>query len=1127
MNLEQKYDRDVFLEFLNSFLPNFAKDIRPARVDGQKVVEEIVYLGESKELDLSVFELTHSSTTDARIALATAGFKVMKVSAVYRALIIYRAGNSDDWRLSLMTAIPGVNQKGKIGQTLSNPRRFSFFLGPNAKINTPHKFLIKQGVVKDFTDLQQRFSLEVVNKEFYKKIQEAYYELVGGTLGEGGRARTYPPLLYLPSQPDHSQVCLEFAVRLIGRIIFCWFLREKKSPEGISLMPKGLLSLGAISEHSNYYHKILEPIFFEVLNKVAQHRKELYSHEDFATVPYLNGGLFSPHTDDYHGQYNLVVPDKWLTELFAVLEIYNFTIDENTSFDEELSIDPEMLGRIFENLLAEINPETGESARKSTGSYYTPRTIVDYMVDESLFLYLQQKTGISEEKLRAIISYDLSDDIQYKSDSGDSQKIIGAISKIKIIDPACGSGAFPIGALQKIVFILQQIDPQGKMWFEKQINDVPIELQDVIRREFQQKNFDYIRKLGIIRENIFGVDIQPIATEISRLRCFLTLIVDQSVDDTLENRGIVQLPNLDFKFVTANSLIDLPDIDDVNQADMFDDRNNIDRLKSLRDRYFTATGGERLRLMAEFSNLQAKMSKELIKEYGSTSPVKLEFTSKLADWKPFTHKPASWFNAEWMFGVKGGFDVVIANPPYIGEKGHKEIFDPVHNGNLKKYYHGQMDLFYFFFHLALNLGKQDSSVAFITTNYYPTASGARKLRQDFKQRAIIRNLVNFNELKIFEAALGQHNMLTILQKGSNKNIIAKTCITKRRGDSNSEILQTIVDGTDTRTDYFKVAQGDLYDGEESYIRLAGNSMESNNPIQSSINKIKQQGVLLSTLCNVNVGLYTGADKVSSNYIQKYLLKMDRNEGIFILTKEEMQALNLNNLEQSKIRSFYKNSDIFRWYTKQTPDLFLIDISYPENKNIDLKKIPNIFKHILKYEKILRNRKSNDNGLRAVIAAGYWWSFTIRQIDFSKPKIVVPQRSSRNTFGYNEIPWYASADVYFITEKDKSFSLKYLLALLNSRLYYLWLYHRGKRKGETLELYQKPLSEIPIKKISKDEQKSFIDLVDKILAITKDDDYLENPAPKAKVREYEKQIDQLVYKLYGLTSEETKIIENMV
>src|SRR6266700_1866869 len=305
-------------------------------------------------------------------------------------------------------------------------------------------------------------------------------------------------------------------------------------------MPNDLLSLGAVTKTPDYYHSILEPIFFEVLNKPVKSRKDGYDKEPFSSIPYLNGGLFSPQDDDFfnyneakqaNNRTTVIIPDEWLQKFFEVLETYNFTIDENTSFDEELSIDPEMLGRIFENLLAEINPETGESARKSTGSYYTPRVIVDYMVDESLLLYLRNQTQIDEDKLRACISYDLSDDEGNQLTENERARIISALEKVKILDPACGSGAFPIGALQKIVFILQQTDPEGHLWFSKQIKNTSPEIRRVLEREFAHKNFDYIRKLGIIRENIYGVDIQPIATEISRLRCFLTLVVEERIQE--------------------------------------------------------------------------------------------------------------------------------------------------------------------------------------------------------------------------------------------------------------------------------------------------------------------------------------------------------------------------------------------------------------------------------------------------------------------------------------------------------------------------------------------------------------------------------------------------------------------
>ena len=525
MNLQEPYNRDAFLGFLKEFIPSFDEDTRSAFVDNLKVTINAEYLGESDDLDLAVFALTHSSSADARVSLSMDGFKLMKKSAVYRALIVYRSENSNDWRFSLMTATPDLDEKGKIIRKLSNPRRFSFFLGPNAKINTPYQFLIKQGAVKDFDDLQKRFSLEVVNKEFYKQISEKFTQLVGGTLGNGKKQKTYKPLIKLPSQSPESQLNMGFGVRLIGRIIFCWFLREKKSADDISLMPNELLSLEAVSKHNNYYHGVLEPIFFEVLNKEQRSRREEFSGNPYSFIPYLNGGLFSPHEDDYYKRPNgeqsiyhntLVVPDEWLKDLFEILETYNFTIDENTSFDEELSIDPEMLGRIFENLLAEINPETGESARKSTGSYYTPRVIVDYMVDESILLYLQEHTKIAEDKLRAIISYDLSDDEEHPLTEGEKMQIVEHLSKLKLLDPACGSGAFPIGALQKIVFVLQQIDPHGEYWLQKQLEGAHPEFRRDIEKKFSNKELDFLRKLGIIRECIFGVDIQPIATAAHR-----------------------------------------------------------------------------------------------------------------------------------------------------------------------------------------------------------------------------------------------------------------------------------------------------------------------------------------------------------------------------------------------------------------------------------------------------------------------------------------------------------------------------------------------------------------------------------------------------------------------------------
>ncbi|MDP3974043.1 MAG: TaqI-like C-terminal specificity domain-containing protein [Candidatus Daviesbacteria bacterium] len=1132
MNLEQNYNRDDFLLFLKSFIPNFSKDIRRAATDGLQVTKEVFYLGESSELNLSVFELTHSSSTDARVALAMDGFKIMKNSATYRALVVYRFDKEDDWRLSLMTATPSVNQEGKVSQVFSNPRRFSFFLGQNAKVNTPYQFLIKQGSVKDFSELQKRFSIEVVNKEFYAQISELFTELVGGTRGEGRNQRKYPGIIALPSVSKESKENHEFAVRLIGRLIFCWFLREKKSITDLPLISKDILSLEAANNNPDYYHSVLEPLFFEVLNKPTKSRVEEYRNSFFGKTPYLNGGLFTPQTWDYYDsklRSVLRISDEWIRKLFEVLEVYNFTVDENTSVDIDLSIDPEMLGRIFENLLAEINPETGESARKSTGSYYTPRTIVDYMVDESLIQYLKDKTGIDEGKIRVLVSYDLNDDEDYPLNEGEKDQVVESLSKITILDPACGSGAFPIGALQKIVFILQRIDQDAKLWFKQQIESSAPEIKRIIEREFAERNFDYIRKLGIIRQSIFGVDIQPIATEIARLRCFLTLVVDERVVDGEENRGIEPLPNLDFKFVTANSLVGLPNSQANSQVGLFEDQEGINKLKEVRDMYFSASGTEREQLKVQFVQIQNKMFQKMIQEHTLA-----DLTQKLSTWDPFGHEASDWFDPDWMFGVNDGFDIVIANPPYIGERKNEGLFHEVIKSEFgRRYYTRWMDYFYFFFHLAFEYSSDNTIIAFISTNYYLTATGGRKLRKDFKLRSNVLRLINFNELKIFENALGQHNMITIITTNNDRECIAKNCITKRKGVAKVDDLQKIIDWNDKDTDYYKIAQNELYEGSDYQIRISGTSNNSDLPnITNILSKTKSNSIPLGIIMHITMGIVTLSDTLSQRHLDRFPeIHGEKGDGIYVLSNEELQELNLSESEKKKfIRPFYKNSDIKHYYSEMKNKSWLIYIK-DEGSHIEL-ELP-LKEHFEKYKKLIVALK--ENFLKNKIAASivkkwfannnYFVLFTPKKEEyFTRPKIIVPYRSKENYFAYNEASWFGSKDIGYIQPLDSHYSLKYILAILNSKLIFRWLYFRGKRKGETLELYQKPLSEIPIKKIFSDEQKPFIEIVDKILALTSSSDYLSNTEKQARVKNYQKQIDKLVYELYGLTPEEIEVVE---
>lgn len=289
-----------------------------------------------------------------------------------------------------------------------------------------------------------------------------------------------------------------------------------------------------------------------------------------------------------------------------------------------------------------------------------------------------------------------------------------------------------------------------------------------------------------------------------------------------------------------------------------------------------------------------------------------------------------------------------------------------------------------------------------------------------------------------------------------------------------------------------------------------------NPLESVFSKMTRSYNYLGDICSVNIGMRTGADKLSESYIQKYSIDLPKNTGIYVLTSEEVKQLELSDFEKTFLVPWYKNSDISQYTCKQKNDLWLIDLSFPKQKNIDFDMIPSIKEHIYQFKPVLENRRSNDNGLQAVLKNGYWWAFTMRQIDFAAPKIVAPQRSKANTFGYNEIPWYASMDVYFITNKPEcDVDLKYILGLLNSKLFYVWLYNKGKRKGESLELYQKPLSEVPIYIASDDVQSKIKILVDEIL-----DD-------SSKKKHCMKEIDDIVYKMYNLTEEEIKIIESQM
>lgn len=777
--LAQEYHIENFAFLMKDvLLPDFKADKHEVAFRND-IFSSVMMLGASDACEVNVFEVKLvDGVHNRRVAITQEMFRILRGLRINNALVAFANADGKNYRISLLTSKYEYDGE-KVVRVLSNPRRYSYSLGLGTKTKTAYKFLIGKGKVEDLNDLITRFSVEVVNKQFYSEIATSFTSLVGGDRD----GKHYEKLLKVYGTEDHNKYA-EFAVRLIGRIMFCWFLREKRSDKNIPLVPDDMLSLDMIRSKTNYYHDILEPLFFELLNTNQKKRKACFQNDYYKQIPYLNGGLFSPQTDDRYkfdqvnngGQYGIItIPNEWFLKFYQTLGQYNFTVDENTAYDIELSIDPEMLGRIFENLLAEINPETGENAKKSTGSFYTPRDIVDFMVDSSLCEYLKTKTDIDEGKLNALISYSKDDDDLAVFDKSEKKQLIDALYTVTVLDPACGSGAFPIGMLQKVVYILQELDPDANLWFDKATENVGILLKKEFEKKFNAGSLNYIRKLSVIQNSIFGVDIQPIAVEISRLRCFLSLIIEEKVDDTEENRGINPLPNLDFKFIIANSLITLEST--VLQYSMFENQDDIKRLKDIREEYFNADSERRTELKLEFLQVQQDMLLNTIANYQKQASARYQ---QLSEWKPFENQATSWFDPEWMFGIKDGFDIVIGNPPYL-ESRHSNFSERLKD-KLQAQLHSRYgknfdliprgsDLLIYFYELSLRTIKENGVNVFITQNSWLDTEYGFKFQKYLRAKTNVLSIID-SDFKSFETA-NINTVITVFQgnKGCIKDVV--------------------------------------------------------------------------------------------------------------------------------------------------------------------------------------------------------------------------------------------------------------------------------------------------------------------------------------------------------------------
>lgn len=562
----------------------------------------------------------------------------------------------------------------------------------------------------------------------------------------------------------------------------------------------------------------------DYLMRYKQHFKNpdafLKKLNDF--VPFLNGGLFECLDDKFNNTYidgfsdqmtkgeQLIVPDylffgveeetdlsdivgvkdkKYkqaaVKGLINILKSYKFTITENTPIEEDVALDPELLGKVFENLLASYNPETKTTARKQTGSFYTPREIVNYMVDESLIAYLKNAIsdwdGIDDEtldkELHVLTSFDSK--VPFTSKTRLQKEIITALSTCTILDPACGSGAFPMGILQKMVHILQKLDPENKIWkqvqrekAEKQTLEAFGTLEDKQAREerlleineaFDQSinDPDYARKLFLIENCIYGVDIQPIATQISKLRFFISLVVEQKVNPQKDNFGIRPLPNLETKFVAANTLIGIEKDGGLFETDEVKQLEN--ELKIVRHKIFSLKSKERKIAWRE-KDKELRMKLSTVLKYQG---LPLDAAEKLAKWDPYDQNASSpFFDTEWMFGIKKGFDVVIGNPPYgVSVKGNerKEVL---------KYLNKVPDfeIYYFFIEVAHKIVHGNGCLCYIVPNTYLFNVFAENYRNELIEKWGIKLIIDFTNYSLFDTATVRNSVFVFMNGATSENV---------------------------------------------------------------------------------------------------------------------------------------------------------------------------------------------------------------------------------------------------------------------------------------------------------------------------------------------------------------------
>ena len=688
--------------------------------------------------------------------------------------------------------------------------------------NQPHRghlAILKQLVipttgskaVKSFTQLyyywQSVFSISVLNKNFYEDIIAWFNKAVKD--------------IKIPNQNAGSEKHKDFTVRLIARLIFIWFLKELKVVKDDLLLPEFENGeendlIKPKSKGTAYYKFILQNLFFNALNSEKKDRDkkvfDVYAAnfaDERAIIdaiffsPYLNGGLFDIHPNDWCelGKVNnaFAVPDTLFLDkekgLNSILARYKFTIAENTPLEEEIAVDPEMLGRIFENLLAEQSDDTKEAARKNAGAFYTPRPVVSYMCRSTLLKHLD--TEIKPENSKAII-----------------HKLL----ETTMLDPACGSGAFPMGMLEEMMQVLTTVDPEGKVWVAEMMKSKDEQFREHISEMFADGQIRYVKKLGLLRSCLFGVDLLEYAIEITKLRCWLSLIVEQRVDFSKENYNLKPLPNLEFKFYKKNSLFRFYKDQNLNELiDKIDNEKLLKELVNLENQYFIAKTDRRgtkeeikakiIKLLervvdsksdAVEKDLKSALSRVniLVSNKAGEAEIKQAkkkveaITKELSELSVFRNTIKDYFIERVVFpGIfnkeskNPGFDIVIGNPPYVNTK---LISSMGISKKLEAEYGYCDDLYNHFTFRGLELLKSGGLLSYITSDTFLVIMTKENMRRHFL--GVAESNIAEGQPNLFGEQLQQHIPLSNPDLFGNKKTVQTSLIPVKTENANHQFI---------------------------------------------------------------------------------------------------------------------------------------------------------------------------------------------------------------------------------------------------------------------------------------------------------------------------------------------------